>query len=244
MILHTARNNFMQYLVMISVAVKVGFNQMKKNDRPVLYSFRRCPYAMRARMAIFISGTSCRLREVLLRDKPIELISISPKGTVPVLTFDNGTLIDESLEIMHWALSINDPESWLAPDNRTSEQMLSLIKHVDEDFKYCLDRYKYPNRYSDVDPIFNRMKALELLAPIISRLENHENLFGENVTIADIAIFPFVRQFANTNRAWFDSLELDNLQTWLEAHVSSPLFTQVMKKWPVWSSGQRDVFFP
>ena len=217
---------------------------MDLNKKPILYSFRRCPYAMRARMAILKSGVSCRLREVTLRDKPEEMIAVSPKGTVPVLVSGDGLILEESLEIMCWSLSTNDHDNWLEPESSSVTDMLNLIEKIDKEFKYHLDRYKYSTRYHGANPIFHRGKALEVLGPIIENLKKQENLCGTRVSMADIAIFPFIRQFANTDKKWFDSEEIGPLQLWLERHLISELFCGSMNKWPIWKRENKDVLFP
>lgn len=207
-------------------------------DRPVLYSFRRCPYAMRARMALAISGTSCRLREVELRNKPAELIAASPKGTVPVLVTETSHVIDESLAIMRWALARNDPEHWLAGDDP------ELIARNDGPFKQALDRYKYPNRYGLSDPLPHREAGGESLVSLNQILEKSPYLTGNHRALADIAIFPFVRQFAEVDRGWFDSLPLAALQRWLGEHLASALFVAVMTRYAPWRTGQPEPLFP
>lgn len=217
---------------------------MHQNDLPILYSFRRCPYAMRARMAIVKSGKTCILREIALRNKPDELIAVSPKATVPVLVLKEGLVLEESLKIMQWALSDNDPESWLKPEFGSFSEMLDLVEEIDGDFKYHLDRYKYSNRYQNADPTFHQNKALDALRPINQRLKRGGNIFGERISLADIAIFPFVRQFANTDRVWFDRLDFKLLQDWLERHLVSELFAGVMKKSSFWRVGEEEPLFP
>ncbi|QYJ08076.1 glutathione S-transferase [Qipengyuania flava] len=195
---------------------------------PVLYSFRRCPYAMRARMALSVSGAAYEHREVVLRDKPAEMLEASPKGTVPVLVAADGVVLEESLDIMRWALGESDPEGWLT---RTDEALLAAN---DGPFKHHLDRYKYATRYEDVDPEEHRAAALAILRALEARLENSAFLCGEKRGFADIAIFPFIRQFANADRAWFDAQDLPKLQAWLESLVTSELFNGVMRKHPQW----------
>ena len=206
---------------------------------PILYSFRRCPYAMRARMALMASGQSVRLREVVLRDKPDEMLEASPKGTVPVLVFEDGTVIDESRDVMQWAMDQNDPGGWKTEDAQ------ALVAEADGPFKKALDRYKYPNRYEDegVDKLEQRSKGREFLAKLDARLANQDQLLGDHITEADIAIFPFVRQFANTDRTWFDAEPLPHLQRWLAGHLESELFLSVMKKYPQWKTGDDEVVF-
>lgn len=214
------------------------------DPRPILYSFRRCPYAMRARLAIASAGITCRLREVVLRDKPAEMLDASPKGTVPVVVLPDGRVIDESLDVMDWALAQNDPESWLSPDVGTLSDMRALIAQNDGQFKHALDRYKYPNRYENVDALEQRETGFAFLTKLNSRLENHTNLFGDTLSLADMAIFPFVRQFANTDRAWFDTLPLPKLQDWLKRKLESQRFAAIMGKYPQWHSGDPEPDFP
>lgn len=208
---------------------------------PVLYSFRRCPYAMRARMALRISGTECELREVKLADKPAAMLAASPKGTVPVLVLPGGEVIDESLAIMRWALGRNDPEGWLAGDDS------GLIDLCDGPFKYHLDRYKYPDRYAGEAGharTDHRDEGLAILSDLSFRLAGRSQLMGETRTLADIALFPFVRQFANTDRDWFDAQPIPDLQRWLDGHLGSDLFLGVMDKAAPWKPGDAPVIWP
>ncbi|MDB5714964.1 MAG: glutathione S-transferase [Sphingomonadales bacterium] len=197
------------------------------NALPILYSFRRCPYAMRARMALLVSGTVCELREVKLSDKPAELIAISPKATVPVLLTAEGQVVDQSIDIMHWALARNDPEDWLAAVDDP------LIAANDGPFKYHLDRYKYPNRHQS-DPIEHRAAAIDMLQVLEDRLTVSDNLSRPARSLVDLAIMPFVRQFANTDRTFFDAAPLPKLQKWLATHIASPLFETAMTNHPRW----------
>ena len=194
---------------------------------PVLYSFRRCPYAMRARMALIASGIACEIREVKLRDKPPEMLAASPKGTVPVLVLPDGKVIDESIDIMRWALALNDPELWLAGDDEV------LIATNDGAFKHHLDRYKYADRH-DTDPAEHRAAGLAILRDLEARLSATPYLCGDSRTLADIAIMPFVRQFAETDRSWFDAQLLPRLQRWLAALRASTLFAAAMVRREVW----------
>ncbi len=204
---------------------------------PVLYSFRRCPYAMRARMALWISGAICELREVKLADKPAEMLAASAKGTVPVLVLPDGEVIDESLDVMRWALARSDPESWLAGDDA------ELLGMIDGPFKHHLDRYKYWTRH-EADPLEHRAAALEILRELDARIGEHGQLCGPARTIADIASFPFVRQFANHDRAWFDAQKLPHLHTWLSGHLTSDLFAAIMDKHAPWKAGDAPIPFP
>lgn len=201
---------------------------------PVLYSFRRCPYAMRARMALLVSGVTAELREVALGSKPTEMIAASPKATVPVLILPTGAVIDESIDIMRWALAQNDPEAWLAGDDA------ALIAANDRAFKHHLDRYKYPDRHG-ADPIEHRDAGLAMLAELDARLQAHANLCGDARMLADIAILPFVRQFAAVDAAWFAGQPLPRLQAWLAHHTTSVLFDQAMLRTKPWVPGDSPV---
>ena len=202
-------------------------------ERPILYSFRRCPYAMRGRMALIVSGQQCAVREVLLRDKPAEMLEVSAKGTVPVLVLLDGTVIDESLDVMRWALARHDPENWLAPED---SEVDTIIETIDGPFKHHLDRYKYSTRH-DSDPITHRDAASAILAEFDYRLEGRDNLTGDTRSLVDIASFPFIRQFAMTDRSWFDGEPWGNLRAWLDCHLQSDLFAAAMVKLPLWKSG-------
>ena len=213
-------------------------------DLPVLYSFRRCPYAMRARLAISVSGQRVELREVILKNKPAELLAASPKGTVPVLVLQGGQVIDESLDVMLWALSQHDPENWLAPEPGNMADMLTLIAANDGAFKHSLDRYKYPNRFPtehrDVDArsFAQRHRSdgaawLCTLEPQLAR----GHLFGSRASLADMALLPFVRQFAHTDADWFAAQPWPRLQAWLAAFEASALYAGVMGKHLPWRSG-------
>jgi glutathione S-transferase len=190
---------------------------------PILYSFRRCPYAMRARMALLVSDTACEIREVKLSEKPADMLHASPKATVPVLVLPDGSVIDESLDIMRWALGRHDPENWLSGDDTV------LIAANDGAFKHHLDRYKYPDRHGS-NPAEHRTAGLTMLAELEARLARTANLCGERRTLADMALMPFVRQFAATDPSWFDAQPLPGVRRWLAAHTSSSLFEAVMVK--------------
>lgn len=190
---------------------------------PTLYSFRRCPYAMRARMALIISETVFALVEVRLLAKPEALLAASPKGTVPVLVLPDGRVIDESLDIMDWALARHDPENWL------SNVDPALIAANDGPFKYHLDRYKYPQRHGS-DPLAHRDAGLAILAGLERRLAAAPQLGGNRPGFTDIALFPFVRQFAATDAAWFTAQPLPALHAWLAGHVASSLFATAMRR--------------
>lgn len=215
--------------------MSVRFWSGTRMAEPILYSFRRCPYAMRARMALVVSGIECELREVKLSVKPQAMLDASPKGTVPVLLTDNGEVVDESVALMRWALSRNDPESWLERDDA------ALVARNDRTFKHALDRYKYPNRYGDCDPIPHREAGQAVLQDLDARLSEHGQLCGERRGFADIAIFPFIRQFANHDRGWFDTLQLPHLQQWLAGHLNSELFKIAMQREKPWKPGDTPI---
>ncbi len=204
----------------------------------ILYSFRRCPYAMRARMALAASGLPVRVREVALRDKPPEMLAASPKGTVPVLVRTDGDVFDESLDIMHWALSRNDPEGWL---NADAAETTRLIAQNDAPFKHALDRYKYADRHK-TDSAAHRDAAMEILSGLAARLEaSGGQLMGPAPTLADIALFPFVRQFAATDETFWSAHAPASLQTWLAGHIASPRFAAIMTKFPRWQTGAEEL---
>jgi len=210
----------------------------------LLYTFRRCPYAMRGRMGLSMAGLPVRLREVVLRDKPADMLAVSPKGTVPVLVTSSGDIVDESLDVLRWALTQNDPEGWLTADPETTDM---LISRNDGPFKRALDRYKYPNRYSDEDlaPGAARAAGLEILHDLNARIEAQGGqLVRPTRSLADIAIFPFIRQFAHTDMDWFLAQDLPALQAWLDGHKQSALFKRVMAKYAQWAPGEDEPFLP
>lgn len=213
---------------------------MSHEPLPILYSFRRCPYAMRARMAVAVAGIKVELREVVLRDKPAQMLEASSKGTVPVLVLASGDVVDESLDVMHWALSQNDPESWLAQD---SAEMNALIADIDGPFKHHLDRFKYATRYEGADPIEHRTAAEPYLHMLDGRLQASGYLMGDNLSLADIAIFPFLRQFAGAAQDWFNAERFPHLAAWLKTNVSSDRFVNAMKKYPQWQAGDKPTYF-
>lgn len=203
---------------------------------PLLYSFRRCPYAMRARLALQVSGVEVELREVVLRDKPQAFLDVSPSATVPCLATE-AEVIDESLDVMLWALKQNDPEGWLAmPD-----EGYAWIERADGPFKQALDRTKYETRYPGTDPNTERDKASAFLSDLNALIDSW--MFGRE-SLADNAILPFVRQFAFIDKEWFDAQPWPNLQTWLERFLASPRFETMMVKYAQWQEGDAPVLFP
>lgn len=214
-------------------------------QKPILYSFRRCPYAIRARLAIAGSGQSVTLREVVLKDKPAAMLQASPKATVPVLVLPEGRVIDESRDIMRWALRQSDPHNWLcAGDPDQLWQSEGLIQENDAVFKQHLDRYKYFERYPGHSQDYYRQQCEVTLGRLERQLQQSAFLTGEHCRLADIAIFPFIRQFAHVDRDWFYSAPYPGLQRWLDYHLTSPLFLSVMKKYPRWEEGDAVISFP
>lgn len=197
------------------------------SPRPLLYSFRRCPYAIRARLAIAISGVYVEIREVDLKAKPERMLQLSPKGTVPVLVLPDGSVIDESLDIMLWALRQRDP---LAMLEGCSGEARELIKRNDGEFKLALDCYKYPERYPESSTSEYRAQGEIVLKDLNARLRGCNYLFGDNAGIPDLALMPFIRQFAQVDRAWFDANPYIQLQKWLRDWEESEIFVDVMRK--------------
>ena len=195
-----------------------------------LYSFRRCPYAMRARMALRYSGVAVSIIEVSLKAKPAEMLALSSKGTVPVLNVD-GQVIDESLAIMHWALAQNDPQDWLLKDDPAGQQLIAgLIEENDQVFKVHLNRYKYAERYPEQPMTVYRAEGEVFLRRLDELLEGRDYLLAEHPTLADVALMPFVRQFAHVDREWFGQTPYRRLQAWLQRFLDSELFIGVMQK--------------
>ena len=221
---------------------------------PILSSFRRCPYAMRARLALAVSSQVCELREVVLRHKPQALLEASPKATVPVLQLASGEVLEHSLDIMLWTLRQHDPECWLKPETGSPEAMQALIAANDGPFKQALDRYKYPHRFLPAQPEasdaarqfaeLHRGSAALWLMTLEAQLASHDWLFGASACLADMALLPFVRQFAHTDATWFAAQPWPALARWLARWESSALLAQVMAKYPPWETGQPVIFFP
>ncbi len=210
----------------------------------MLYSFRRCPYAIRARLALQVSGVAVALREVALRHKPAALIAASPKATVPVLQLPDGRVLDQSLDIMRWALQRHDPQSWLrAFEDPGTQAWLALN---DGPFKQALDGYKYTRPEDAGQTLACRDNALSLLlTPLDRQLANSRFVLGDSPSLVDMALLPFVRQFAAVNPAWFKhSARLPQVQAWLQGLVDSPPFEAAMARYPPWRPGDPEVVFP
>lgn len=209
---------------------------------PILYSFRRCPFAMRARLALWQSGIGFQLREILLKDKPKPMLDASPKGTVPVLIVNTESkfgsdhpcmVVDESLDIMLWALTQQDPNGWL-PRPAALKDALKLIERMDTEFKPWLDRYKYFERHPERSQSAYRQEFEVFLSELEKRLTQSSYLSGTNFGFLDAAVAPFIRQFAHVDLEWFEQSPYPNLIQWLNEFKSSELFQCIMKKFPVW----------
>ncbi len=202
---------------------------------PILYSYRRCPYAIRARMALRYSQIDVEIREISLRNKPSHMVEVSPKGTVPVLVLTDGKVIEQSLDIIDWAFSQSDPSDLrltCCPDKRKKAD--DLITENDGYFKSALDRYKYADRFPEMSKETYRDQGVHYLERLESELSRSSFLCGNQLSVADIAIFPFVRQFAAVDETWFNNSNYLNLRTWLDFHLRSELFLQIMQKNPTY----------
>ena len=197
---------------------------------PILYSFRRCPYAMRARMALYYSKINYEHREILLRNRPEKLYQLSPKGTVPVLELPSGDVIDESFDIMKWSLSINDPEMWF---DKNKEEQLNLIKLNDNKFKKWLDKYKYHVRFPEYPLEYYRKECEKILDIYEYRLKDKSFFFGTTISLADVAIMPFIRQFSNVDIGYFNN-RFTFLSKWKLSFTSLEIFSKMMNKFEVW----------
>tara|TARA_R110001583_G_scaffold3967_7_gene23912 strand:- start:4845 stop:5528 length:684 start_codon:yes stop_codon:yes gene_type:complete len=211
---------------------------------PVLYSLRNCPYAMRARIAIFKAKQIVMLRDIVLSNKPKEMLAASPKATVPVLVLANGTVVEESLAIMLWALNETDPDDLLQSQNEHELSiMLNLIKSFDYDFKVCLEQYKCAKRYRESNIIECRVECEQFIQTLENRLSRHDFLISNTESLADIALLPFIRQFARIERQWYLQSPYPKVRQWLNNYLQSPMFTKVMAKYPLWLDDHEVVLF-
>ncbi len=208
---------------------------------PRLYSFRRCPYAMRARLGLLFAGLQVELREIILKSKPAPMLAISPKGTVPVLELPDGHVIEESREILEWALAQHDPTGLLKADQSLAT---GLLDQNDGDFKHWLDRYKYADRHPEMSQREYRLNGEVFLQTLEELLTDRPYLLGDKISIADIGIMPFVRQFAHVDRQTFYSLPYPKLQQWLQNWLEHPVFLQAMTKFEPWQEGDEVMVFP
>ena len=209
---------------------------------PILYSFRRCPYAMRARFAIRSSQIIVEVREIKLQEKPSEFLKSSPKGTVPVLITNSGEVLEESLDIINWALNRNDPDKWLDKGKLASHEIAKLLNDLENKFKPNLDKYKYPNRFSGVDQFLYRDKNLFFLEKLNFYLKKNTSLNCEHLTLLDYAIFPFVRQFRNVDQEWFEKLNFIFLNKWINQIIDSQDFLSIMKKFKKWEPNDLPIY--
>lgn len=202
---------------------------------PVLYSFRRCPFAIRARITLHYAEVSYELREVWLKNKPEAMLRASAKATVPTMVLPDGTVLDESLDIMHWALQLSDPESWLPTGNSSKAQ--ALLNENDTVFKQHLDHYKYFDRFPEHPQAFYRDKACQFLSKLEHQLTGSDYLISNRISMVDVAIFPFIRQFAFADKPWFDQAPYPALQAWLQHFLEAGLFRSIMGKYSAWQEG-------
>lgn len=210
---------------------------------PILFSFRRCPYAMRARIAIKLCSLECEIREINLKLKNKEFLELSPKGTVPVLVLPDDKIIEESMDIIHWAISNNDPYNLKLKNLEIYNKDMDLISIFDNEFKYHLDRYKYNSRYKGINKEEHKYKARDLLVNLNNSLKEKQWLNGENISISDISILPFIRQYRIADIKWFDEkLELPNINRWLDKFLNSKIFNNVMKKYKIWETTDPKIF--
>ncbi|GAC33113.1 glutathione S-transferase domain-containing protein [Paraglaciecola polaris LMG 21857] len=223
---------------------------------PVLYSLRNCPYAMRARLAIYKSKQPVALRDIVLKNKPPEMLAASPKATVPVLVLTSANVLDESLHIMLWALGESDPHGLLRPEivsyteqsngnnaTGTLADALELIHQFDHEFKTCLEAYKCAKRYHENNLQDCRQACEVHIQDLEQRLCKHKYVIDDTESIADIALLPFIRQFAKIERQWYLQSPYPHIKFWLDSYLQSPMFTKVMAKYPLWSPDQPIIEF-
>jgi len=215
------------------------------SNLPILYSLQHCPYAMRARLGILLAEQSVLIRAVVTKNKPAEMLAVSPKGTVPVLMIDHAeygevqhlkaTIIDESIDIMLWALKLNDPQDLLqAEDPGLLDAMLELIRKNDKQFEPDLEVYKLAKRFHKESEVEDRQRCEGFVAELEKKLESSDYLMGDQASLADYALLPFVRQFARVDRKWYLQSPYPRLRDWLNRHLQMPLFTKAMAKYPLW----------
>jgi len=215
---------------------------------PVLYSLRNCPYAMRARIAIYYAKQKVALRDVVLTNKPDEMIQVSPKGTVPVLVFNEETktpkIIEESLEVMLWALQESDPDNYLQSGMpHLLAEMLSLISQFDHEFKACFDKYQCAKRYHEDSLEKDREACEKYIAELEQRLNQHDFLMSNTPSLADIALLPFIRKFSKVERQWYLQSPYPKLRSWLNHYLQSRMFSKVMTKYPLWLENKEVIIF-
>lgn len=211
---------------------------------PILYSLRQCPYAMRARMGLLLAKQTVILRDIVMKNIPAEMLAASAKGTVPVLVLKESSVIDESIDIMLWALKQNDPDNLLYPHQPNAYlDMVNLIKRNDTEFVSVLNKYKAAARYHDVDEATCRQQCSPYIEYLEQSLNEYEFLMGNSLSLVDYAILPFIRQFSRVNRKWFSQAPYPKLRRWLERHYRNPVFTKAMTKYPQWLDTKEDIMF-
>ena len=214
----------------------------QNNSHPVLYSFRRCPYCMRAHMALKYAGVKVELREVDLNNMPAQALSVSPNATVPVLALPDGSRNDESWDIVKWALQQNDPDNWQGENGEYMLDAEILVETNDFSFKEDLDHYKYADRFPEHSQQYYREACEEFIAELDDMLDEHPYLLAGQLTLADIAVFPFVRQFSLVDKDWFEQSSYANVRRWLQGLIDSELFQQVFRKHALWQEGAPPVY--
>jgi len=226
---------------------KSSKNNVNNTELPILYSLRNCPYAMRARIAIFKSQQGVQLRDVVLSDKPDDMLAASPKGTVPVVILADNTVLDESLDIMLWALKRSDPNDLLLSNSATDKNMLAdmlaLIQQFDDEFKTCLEQYKCAKRYRENNIEQCRQVCEVYLSDLEDRLTQHCYLMSDHESLTDISLMPFIRQFSRVERQWYLQSPYPKVRQWLNNYLQSPMFTKVMAKYPLWNDHHDIVLF-
>lgn len=211
---------------------------------PILYSLRQCPYAMRARIGLLQAKQPVILRDIVMKNIPKEMLDASPKGEVPVLVFEDSSVIDESLDIMIWALNQTDPSDLLFNQQpNTYQGMLDLINRNDNEFVDALKKYKAASRYHDSEEINCRLQCEPFISYLEQCLTKHDYIFGDTANLADYAILPFIRQFSRVDRKWYLQAPYPNLQRWLERHYQNPIFSKAMKKYPQWLDNKESILF-
>jgi len=211
---------------------------------PILYSLRQCPYAMRARMGLLLAEQKVMLRDIVMTNIPGEMVAVSAKGTVPVLLFDDGSVIDESLDIMLWALKQSDPNNLLSDlEENTFSEMMDFIRRNDSEFVEALNKYKAASRYHDVDEVYCRQHCEVFINDLEQRLMKYDFLMGAMPCLADYAILPFIRQFSRVDRKWYLQAPYPKLQKWLDKHYQNPMFSKAMKKYPQWLDNKEPIVF-
>jgi len=213
-------------------------------SHPVLYSLRQCPYAMRARIGLLLANQSVILRDIVMTNIPTEMLTASPKGTVPVLVLSDSSVIEESLDIMLWALKQNDPENLLyRHESDALDNMLTLIQRCDNEFVDALKKYKAASRYHDSNIQSCRQQCEIFINDIEANLTKHHFIMGDSASLVDYAILPFIRQFSNVDKKWYKQTPYPKLQQWLENHYQNPLFAKAMTKYPQWLDSNEVVIF-